>query len=249
MNCWNCGFKNGPDDEFCGNCGKYLKFSGAQDDDVSAGLGSGARAPARLGRVRALQLAAGRRRQRVERRPAQPARVVPEPRPGQRERTTRRRYSPPGVRGQAVLAPRQGCGRGSWLGGGWRTTGPVGQAPDIICWNCGRRNPASRTFCLNCGQRLTAPDGSGAGFAGAGAGAAAGGAAVLTAGRVAGRAMTTAVAAAVEPQPSSSARSLCCSFLASWARWRWVSSEVDRQGPSGSSLHRPDRDCSHRRRR
>lgn len=32
---------------------------------------------------------------------------------------------------------------------------PMGRAPDVICWNCGRRNPAGRAFCMQCGTKLT----------------------------------------------------------------------------------------------
>src|SRR5215213_5615338 len=30
------------------------------------------------------------------------------------------------------------------------------RGPDVICWNCGRRNPDGRTFCIQCGEKLTA---------------------------------------------------------------------------------------------
>ena len=178
MNCWNCGFKNGPDDEFCGNCGKYLKFSGAQDDDVSAGLGSGsagagasgasssatAGEAAAGGGAAAAGAAAGSASQGGAEATSGPT--------GADDATT---AFPAGGSGASSSGAGAGAGAGAgWAAGGGRPT-PVGPSPDIICWNCGRRNPASRTFCLNCGQRLTAPEGSGAGFAGAGAGAASGG--------------------------------------------------------------------------
>lgn len=45
---------------------------------------------------------------------------------------------------------------------GGRGTQPVspsfGRASDIICWNCGRRNPAGRAFCMQCGTKLTSGD-------------------------------------------------------------------------------------------
>lgn len=31
---------------------------------------------------------------------------------------------------------------------------PMGRAPDVICWNCERRNPAGRAFCMQCGTKL-----------------------------------------------------------------------------------------------
>lgn len=51
-------------------------------------------------------------------------------------------------------------------------SGPAGRAPDVICWNCGRRNPAGRSFCMQCGTKLTTDFAAGAAGVGAGAGAA-----------------------------------------------------------------------------
>lgn len=32
---------------------------------------------------------------------------------------------------------------------------PLGRGPDVVCWNCGRRNPAGRAFCMQCGTKLS----------------------------------------------------------------------------------------------
>jgi hypothetical protein len=66
-----------------------------------------------------------------------------------------------------------------------------GRDPDVICWNCGRRNPGDRTFCLQCGEKLTSGTVAGRN-AGAGRGAVAG-----TAGGGGGNRRSLAIGAAV----------------------------------------------------
>lgn len=56
-------------------------------------------------------------------------------------------------------------------GGGTQPVSPsFGRASDIICWNCGRRNPAGRAFCMQCGTKLTTGAAAGGAFAGGAAG-------------------------------------------------------------------------------
>lgn len=184
MNCWNCGFRNEPDDEFCGNCGKYLKFSGTDEDasaasdseqgsgDAAGFAGAGAAAGgAAAGGAAAASGASGTSGAGAAG-SASPGSGSGGGPTGPDDPTSV--FAAPGDGGPGTGATRSGfgaAGSGGWGGG---QPGGVGRSPDIICWNCGRRNPASRTFCINCGQKLTTPDEAGAGFAGAGAGGAGG---------------------------------------------------------------------------
>jgi hypothetical protein len=149
--CKNCGFSNADGDEFCGNCGKYLEFSGVVAEEPQATPTSDGSASA--GGQGALP-----------------------PPPPLDEGTTAMPVPPPPPPDSGVAAPPPPP-----LGGGTDQAQPSGRGPDVICWNCSRRNPAGRTFCIQCGERLAAgkPTSAVAGGAvaaagGAGAGAAGG---------------------------------------------------------------------------
>jgi len=93
MICTKCGFQNSVGDEFCGNCGTFLEWSGEAESTTPAASDTDW--------------------------PAQP-----QPSPTD---ITRPLPTPPII-------------------------GAAGAS--IGCWNCGRQNPASRTFCQQCGERL-----------------------------------------------------------------------------------------------
>ena len=134
VTCANCGFLNEPGDEFCGDCGTYLAWSGAP-----------AATPTRRRRpVRRHRMQPGRRPRRppvpptstagrravptsARHRPAQPAAAA---------RSSRRHQPPPPTspQGYQVMPPPA-----------------MGGQP---CRNCGLVNPPGRSFCQRCGQRL-----------------------------------------------------------------------------------------------
>lgn len=158
--CKNCGFSNAEGDEFCGSCGQYLEWSGVKADDTQQAPppGDGAGAAGAAG----LAAAAGG--------------SAPPPPPIE-DSTTAMPVPPPPppiqTGGGAPPPPPPGGAAATQLGG---------RGPDVICWNCGRRNPGGRTFCIQCGERLAAGKptnavkaGAVAAAAGSGAGAVAGG--------------------------------------------------------------------------
>jgi zinc ribbon protein len=150
--CKNCGFSNADGDEFCGNCGKYLEFSGVVAEETPAtpppppGDGSAS--------------AGGQ--------------DSPPPPPLDDSTTAMPVPPPPPPDSGAAGPPPPPSGGGS--------DQPSGRGPDVICWNCGRRNPGGRTFCIQCGERLAAGKPTSAVKTGAVAAAAGGAGAGMAAG-------------------------------------------------------------------
>lgn len=135
MICKNCGFQNAPGDEFCGSCGQFLEWTGeaatstpATDSAPTGAPGLGQAATTDAGAATAATGAAGA------------------------VGGAGTSWADPNA--QTTISPTP-------------TTGPTGSAstsvssrtfgqPDIICWNCSRRNPPTRSFCQQCGERLVA---------------------------------------------------------------------------------------------
>ncbi|HUG48607.1 MAG TPA: zinc ribbon domain-containing protein [Candidatus Limnocylindria bacterium] len=122
MICSNCGFQNAAGDQFCGSCGKFLEWTGAEPEPESS-----AGEPPSTGEPGATA-ADSPTTPVLTPTPTGPTPTPPAPTP----QTTPIRTT------TAVPPPRP-------------TPGPG--AP-IVCWNCGRSNPSTRTFCQQCGERL-----------------------------------------------------------------------------------------------
>jgi len=137
VTCANCGFLNEPGDEFCGDCGTYLAWSGAPDGDtVKAAVPAG---PTPQG-------AAG-----APPPPNQPA--PPSPPPAAQQYPP----PPPAQQYQPPPPPSQPYPPAS------PPPPPYPQAYQVVpppalggqpCRNCGLGNPPGRSFCQRCGQRL-----------------------------------------------------------------------------------------------
>lgn len=154
MICRNCGFHNEPGDEFCGSCGKFLEWSGA-DGQAATGAAAGGTAAASSG-PNAGDAGSGQPDSPTTSQPVTPLPpIVP----------------PPGITPNQPIRQARPITHTQPITG----TQPMwsGRDPDVICWNCGRRNPGDRTFCLQCGEKLTAGTVAGRN-AGAGRGAVAG---------------------------------------------------------------------------
>jgi hypothetical protein len=128
--CKNCGFHNAEGDEFCGNCGQYLEWNSEKTDSSAPDSGAAAGPPPEQS--------------------AQAEEAAPPP-PPEESSTAAPPPPPPGGGRQAPPVtppppPPQGGAQAQ----------PSGRGPDVICWNCGRRNPGGRTFCIQCGEKLTA---------------------------------------------------------------------------------------------
>ena len=134
MICRNCGFQNTPGDAFCGSCGQFLEWTGEQAGEQAAE--QAASSPTDETAVQptydpALQ---GQSAADDDQPPeAEPVPAAPLP-PARHQARPARGEGPPRMARRAAPGVTYGA---------------------IVCWNCGRRNPPSRAFCQQCGERLS----------------------------------------------------------------------------------------------
>ncbi len=129
MICGNCGFQNEPGDEFCGSCGQFLAWTGTSGEGES-----GSAAPADAGPTSGdVDAASGADGGPVG---------EPAPGPGGAPDATPTTVSstPPAVGATTVTPPPPGTSRSAQL---------------QRCAVCGTANELTRTFCLNCGAKLS----------------------------------------------------------------------------------------------
>lgn len=138
VTCTNCGFLNEPGDEFCGDCGTYLAWSGAPDGGPANAAAAADAAPLS---------AAGP--------PPGPPPPVPAGPPPPVPVTPPTPMAPPPVQSSAPVyqAPIVQQPPPPPYPQGYQVMPPpaMGGQP---CRNCGLLNPAGRSFCQRCGQRL-----------------------------------------------------------------------------------------------
>src|SRR5664280_705146 len=134
MICAKCGTKNAAGDAFCGSCGAFLEFAAEEAGTVGtqpAEAPLGASTPVASTLVPAPPSGAVAT-------PTLPAIPVPAPAVGAPPAS-----SPAATAGAAGdVAPTAGAS----------SLAPSGPT----CPSCGRANPAGRTFCISCGERLPA---------------------------------------------------------------------------------------------
>gem|GEM_PF-6208318 len=139
VTCANCGYLNEPGDEFCGDCGTYLAWSGsAETDQTSADAPPPPSAqqvppPVPTAPPPAVQAAPK----------AQPAAPVPVPVPA----------PPPPVYAVPANPQPPGAPPPMQQQAAYGVMPPP-QAPGVPCRNCGLMNPPGRSFCQRCGQKL-----------------------------------------------------------------------------------------------
>jgi hypothetical protein len=143
VTCANCGYLNEPSDEFCGDCGTYLAWSGAAGTDpASAATPPPPPVPTPPAPVSAAPpppIKAAAKTPAGPVAPPPPVYVAPvyaapanQPPPGPPPA-----QQPP----QQPSPPTYGVM-------------PPPQAPGVPCRNCGLMNPPGRSFCQRCGQKL-----------------------------------------------------------------------------------------------
>ena len=141
VTCTNCGFLNEPGDEFCGDCGTYLAWSGAPDSEPVS--------------------AAPQPEPSTQAPPAPPPTFVPPPPPPMAAapppvRPTGAAYPPPAPPSPPTQPPvYQGppAPPPPAAPQGYQVMPPPAMG-GLPCRTCGLVNPPGRTFCQRCGQRL-----------------------------------------------------------------------------------------------
>ena len=141
VTCANCGFLNEPGDEFCGDCGTYLAWSGA-----SGRRPQGAR-----------QLAAGPGTDRPVRRRHRPPPAAPPP-PATPPAAAAATATAAARRHRRPSRPAAGLPGATQPTAARRPQGYQVMPPPAMggqpCRTCGLVNPPGRSFCQRCGQRL-----------------------------------------------------------------------------------------------
>ena len=140
VTCANCGYLNEPGDEFCGDCGTYLAWSGSpQTDSTSADAPPPPPVQSVPSPVAAPPLPPAQTAPK-----GQPAAPVPAPAtPPTAVYAAPANQPPPGPPPPVQQPPQAAYG-----------VMPPPQAPGVPCRNCGLMNPPGRSFCQRCGQKL-----------------------------------------------------------------------------------------------
>src|SRR5688572_6922642 len=135
--CRICGFHNGPRDEFCASCGKYLDW-GEPTADVSS-------------EPTTWRASSGQPDSPTTSQPDSPTISQPVPPAPPIAPTPDFNHARPITHTQPISGTHP-----AW----------ADREPDRICWSCGRRNPADHASCLQCGRKLTAGTVAGGGSSG-----------------------------------------------------------------------------------